>query len=220
MNIIILGQQGSGKGTQAGMLAQKFNLEHIDAGSTLREVAKLDTDLGREIYQIQNVSKTLVPSRILEKVLHIKIKSLPREQGIVFDGVPRTEDQLAYIENAMLEFGRQIDSVIFVSIPEKESIARISKRLLCERCGNAFVLGKDKYVDGDVCPKCGGKIKQRIDDTEAGIRKRLGIFNEETRPVIEYFRKKGILIEIDGKQAVADVFADILKKLKQGVISD
>ena len=98
MNIIVLGPQGSGKGTQAELLARKFHLEHIDMGKSLREVAKQDTPLGKEIYHIQNVTNTLVPSRILREVLHLKINSLPREQGILLEGVPRTPDQQGYLE--------------------------------------------------------------------------------------------------------------------------
>lgn len=209
MNLIILGQQGSGKGTQAKMLAQKYNLEHIDMGKTLREVAKLDTPLGREIYSIQNVTKTLVPSRILREVLHIKLNSLPREQGVVFDGVPRTMDQLEYIENAMQEFGRKIDKVFFVNIPEEESIARISRRWICQKCKTVLIMGKGVQSEKDPCPVCQGEIMQRADDTPEGIKIRLRIFKEETAPVVEYYRKKGLLVEIDGMQPIEKVFKDI-----------
>src|SRR3972149_6160061 len=103
MNIVILGQQGSGKGTQASLLAEKFGMEHIDMGKTLREIALSDTPLGREIYEIQNVKKTLVSSRILREILNVKLKSIPLKKGIIFDGAPRTLDQVKYFEDAMLE---------------------------------------------------------------------------------------------------------------------
>lgn len=209
MNVVILGQQGSGKGTQAKMLAQKYNLEHIDTGKTLREVAKLDTPLGREIYSIQNVTKTLVPSRILREVLHIKLNSLPRELGVVFDGVPRTMDQLEYIESALQKFGRKIDKVFFVNIPEEESIARVSRRWVCQKCKTVLIMGKDVQGEKDKCPVCGGEIAQRADDTPEGIRIRLRIFKEKTAPVVEYYRKKGLLVEIDGMQPIEKVFQDI-----------
>lgn len=211
MNLIILGQQGSGKGTQAEMLAQKYNLEHIDMGKTLRQAAKLDTPLGREIYSIQNVTKTLVPSRILSEVLHIKLNSLPREQDVIFDGVPRTLDQLEYIESAMREFGRKIDKVFFVNIPEEESIARISKRWICRKCKAVLIMGKDVQSEKDPCPACQGEITQREDDTPEGVKIRLRIFKEETAPVIEYYRKKGLLVEINGSQPIEKVFQNIEK---------
>jgi adenylate kinase len=211
MNIIILGQQGSGKGTQAEMLAQKYNLEHIDMGKALREVAKSDTPLGREIYSIQNVTKTLVPSRILREVLHIKLGSLPREQGVVFDGVPRTMDQLEYVEGAAREFGRKIDKVFFVNIPESESTARISKRWICQKCKAVLIMGKDVQNEKDQCPICDAPIAQRKDDTPEGIQIRLRIFREETMPVINYYKEKGLLVEIDGRQPIEKVFKDIEK---------
>jgi len=134
MNLIILGPQGSGKGTQAEKLAKKFDLEHIDMGKFLREVAILDTSLGKEINEIINVKKELVDDRILKKVLHVKLQDLPREKGIIFDGVPRRNDQLGYFGEAMFEFGRKIDKVVLINLSEEESIKRISVRRDCEKC--------------------------------------------------------------------------------------
>lgn len=214
MNIIILGQQGCGKGTQAEKLAKHFNLIHIDMGMTLREVAKMDSDLGREVYAIQNVTKTLVSSRILREVLHFKLGSIPMGQGIVFDGVPRTMDQASYIEESLHEFGRQLDRVIFINIPKEESVRRISKRWTCETCKISLIMGKDIQIGKDKCPKCDGKIVQRIDDTLEGIEKRLEVFNAETMPVIKYYQEMDLMVEIDGKQDMDQVFGDIIKNIE------
>jgi adenylate kinase len=213
MNLIILGPQGSGKGTQAEKLAQKFNLEHIDMGKFLREVAKMDTPLGKEVYEIQNVTKTLVPSRILEEVFTVKLGSMPREQDIVFDGFPRTMDQTQYLEKNLREFGRKIDKVVYVKISKEEAVKRISKRWLCEKCKSVMIMGKDINNVDDICTKCGGRIIQRIDDTQEGIFKRLKVYEGETIPVIEYFKDKGMLIEINGEQTKEGVFQEILGKI-------
>lgn len=213
MNIIVLGPQGSGKGTQADLMAEKFDLEHIDMGKTLREVAKMDTPLGREIYEIQNVTKTLVPSRIMKEVLHLKLASLPRERGLVIDGAPRTMDQTQYLEDALLEFGRKITKLIFVNISEEEAKKRISKRWVCEKCRQVLIMGKDVQSPDDQCPTCEGNIIQRADDTPEGIEKRLQVFREETLPVIEYFRKKELVLEIDGQKTIEGVFQEICNKL-------
>ncbi|MDO9231506.1 MAG: nucleoside monophosphate kinase [bacterium] len=220
MNIVILGPQGSGKGTQAEKLAQKFDLEHIDMGKFLREVAKLDTPLGKEVYNIQNVTKTLVPARILEEVFTIKLNGIAREKGIAFDGFPRNIDQAKYFEKAMKEFGRQTDKVIHIKLSEKESLERISKRRVCEKCKKVFILGKDIQNaclpvgrENEKCDVCEGRIIQRIDDSVEGVKKRLEIFNEETMPVIEYYKKQGKFIEIDGDKEIEKVFEDILEKL-------
>ena len=214
MNIIILGPQGSGKGTQAEMLAEKFGLEHIDMGKFLREVAKQNTPLGKEVYRIQNVSNTLVPSRILREVLRLKLNSLPREQGILFEGVPRTVDQQKYLEEEIRGSGRKIDAVIFINIPEEETVKRISKRWTCKK-GHPLIMGTDIQSEKDKCPHDGTEIFQRIDDTPEGIKKRLKVYREETMPVIEDFRKRELLVEIDGTPSIGKVSREILKKIKK-----
>ncbi len=213
MNIIVLGPPGSGKGSQSNFLMNEFQLEHVDMGRFLREVAKQDTPLGREIFEIQNITKTLVPSRILREVLHLKLGSIPREQGIVFDGVPRTLDQMQYIDEALLEFGRKTDKVIFIKVSKEEVANRIIKRWVCEKCKEVLIMGKDVQNESDVCPKCGGKIIKREDDTAEGIAKRWGVFEKETMPVIEEYEKRGVLLEINGEQTKQEVFAEILEKL-------
>lgn len=214
MNIVILGPQGSGKGTQAELLAKEFNLEHIDMGKFLREVAKMDTPLGREVYDIQNVTKTLVPARILEEVFTIKLNDISREKGIVFDGFPRNLDQTEYFEKAMKEFGRLVDKVVFVNVSKEESLKRISKRWICEKCKSVWIMGKDVTSENDKCPECQGKLMQRIDDIEEGVKIRLKVFEEETIPVINHFRNKGKIVEVNGAQAVEKVFEDIVGMLE------
>jgi adenylate kinase len=213
MNLIILGPQGSGKGTQAEKVAEKFNLEHIDMGKFLREVAKMDTSLGKEVYDIQNVTKTLVPSRILEEVFTVKMNSIPREQGVVFDGFPRNIDQAQYFEKTLVEFGRFLNKIFFIKLSPGEAVKRISARRVCEKCKKVFILGKNLENETDPCNECGGKIIQRIDDTEDGIKKRLEVFQEETIPVIEYYKEKKLLIEVNGEQGIEEVFKEILSHI-------
>jgi adenylate kinase len=215
MNIVIFGPQGSGKGTQAERLAEKFAAEHIDMGKFLREVAALPTPLGREVWQIQNVTKTLVPARILEEVFTIKLNSLPREKSIVFDGFPRNADQTQYFEKAMSEFGRHTDAAILINLSEEESLKRISKRWICAKCKKVFIMGRDVQSEKEKCDVCGGEIIQRTDDTKEGVAKRLRVFREETLPVVEYYKEQDKLIEINGDQSMEKVFEDILKKLEE-----
>lgn len=209
MNIIILGPQGCGKGTQAELLAKKVSLEHVDIGKTLREIAKLDTALGKEIYSIQNITKTLIPDKILQEVLRLKLSSLARERGMVLDGAPRTLEQAKSLEKLFQEFGRKIDKVFFVNISGKESIERISKRWNCQKCKEILIMGRDVKSSADKCPKCGGDIAQREDDTEEGVKKRLEVFRKQTLPAIEYFGKKGLLAEINGERPIEDIFEEI-----------
>lgn len=214
MNIIILGPQGSGKGTQAELLAQKYDLEHIDIGGTLRQIAKMETPLGKKIYTIQNISKSLVPNEILKKILRLKIASLNREKGVVLDGVPRTLEQARFLEDLLFEFGRIIDRVFLIKVSTAESLNRIAKRWNCRQCKSILIMGKDIENNKDKCPKCGGEIYQREDDTPEGVKKRLEIFEQETMPVAEYFRQKGKLIEVNGEKSVQEVFSEIMKCLE------
>ncbi len=218
MNIIVFGPQGSGKGTQAEKLASVFDAEHIDMGKFLREVAATDTKVGKEIWQIQNVTKTLVPARILEEVFTIKLNSLPREKSIVFDGFPRNIDQAQYFESAMNSFGRHTDAAIYIKLSEEESFKRISKRWICSKCKKVFIMGQDIQNDKEKCGACGGLIIQRTDDTKEGITKRLQVFQEETTPVIEYYEKQEKLIEINGDQSIEKVSKDIMEELNDRLI--
>jgi adenylate kinase len=213
MNLVILGPQGCGKGTQAEFLAKKFNLEHIDIGSALREVSKMETPLGKEIYETLNAKQGLVSDKIITDVLRFELGSLPREQGIILDGAPRRLEQAKLIESLLQESGRKLDAVIFVNISETESIKRISKRWICKKCKAVLIMGKDIKDKNDKCPKCGGDVMQREDDTEEGVKKRLAVFQKETIPVIEYFKQEGILIEIDGDQIIEKVTEDIEKNI-------
>lgn len=213
MNIVVLGPPGSGKGSQSNFLMEKFHLEHVDVGRFLREAAKIDSPLGKEISEIIFVKKTLVPSHILKEVLHLKLGSVPREQGLVFDGVPRALDQMQYIDEALLEFGRKIDKVFFIKVSKEEVMNRISKRWVCENCKDILIMGKDVQKEDDVCQKCQGKIIKRPDDTAEGIEKRWGVFEKETMPVIEEYKKRGVVAEINGEQTKQEVFAEILQSI-------
>ncbi len=215
MNIIILGQPGSGKGTQAEFLTEKYNLDHFDTGKALRQISKLDSPLGREVNEIVMIRKELVPSRILKEILHVRLASLPREQGVVFDGVPRSLEQADYFEEALLEFGRKIEKVFFINISEKESLERISKRWICRKCKTVFIMGKDVDSEESKCPECAGEIMQREDDTIKGIKKRLSVFNKETMPVIDRYKGRGLVVEINGEQGIKKVSAEIEKEIKR-----
>jgi adenylate kinase len=213
MNILILGPQGSGKGTQAKLLADYFNLVHIDIGLSLRQVAEEDTELGKELYRIMYEEKALVSDAEIMKVLEEKLKNIPSNQGMVLDGAPRRLGQIELVENVLKKFEREIDNVILLGVSEEESIYRITRRFNCLGCHETFFLGEDINDPEKGCPICGGKVVQRKDDTEEGIKKRLSIFNEETYPVVGYFKDKGVLKEINGMKSKKEVFNDIISKI-------
>jgi len=213
MNLIILGPQGCGKGTQAEMLAKKFNLVHVDIGKELRQAAAEKSSFGRKLNKIVNHEKKLVSDRIIEKVLQRKFKNIPKSKGIVLDGSPRRVEQIDEVEGAFRSARRAIDKVIFINIPARESIKRISRRFHCSQCQKNFVLGKGIKSAKSQCPACGGNVEQREDDTPEGIRKRLNIFQKDTIPVLKIYEKNGMILEINGRNAVEKVFRKIVKNL-------
>jgi len=215
MNLVILGPQGSGKGTQADLLIKKYGLSHIDIGLALRNVAKAATPLGEKINDIINVKKELVSDAVIAEVLEHELSQIPPKAGVILDGAPRRMGQIDEVENAFKKNGRRIDKVIHVHIPETESVIRISKRFNCSKCQSHLILGKDVHNADEPCPSCGGKIEQRPDDTVAGVRKRLHVYRDETLPVIEYYLKAKKLVEVDGLHRVEEVFQEIVAKLEK-----
>lgn len=216
INLIILGPQGCGKGTQAALLAEALDLSHIEVGAVLRGEAKEKTPLGKKINEIINRENGLVSDDIIGEVLHARIKNIPVERGVIVDGAPRRIGQVDEVEDAFNENRRKIDKVIFINIPEGESISRLSKRCACTVCKKNLILENDISDIEESCPVCGGEVKQRADDTPDGVRKRLEIFFRETMPVINHYKQKGMLLEVDGEKEVRQVFKDILDQIGSG----
>ncbi len=212
MNLIIFGPQGSGKGTQAEKLANKFNLSLIETGQIFRDIAKVDSPLGMTIKNLSE-SKELIPDGITVDVLRHYLKEIPAQCGVILDSAPRTIGQIEPVEEMMEKEGRIIDKAIYIKLSYGESVARITKRFACTKCLRPIILGKHIESANDTCPFCGGEVAQRSDDTPEGIVKRLDIFYELTMPVVEKYRERNMLIEVDGSQEMEKVFQDIIEKL-------
>ena len=213
MNLIILGPQGSGKGTQAALLAKRYALTHLDVGFLLRAGAARHTPLGRKLDRIINGKKELVSDMIVHDVLVDAFRHIPARRGVIIDGAPRRTSQIAHVKKALATFGRDIDRVIYVTVPQRESVARISKRFHCAACQCTFILGDDLTQNENRCRFCGGQIVQRKDDTPSGVRKRLAIFKKETLPVIAEYQKRKKVITVDGRKTIRQTLADIVKHL-------
>lgn len=214
MNLVIFGPQGSGKGTQAELLAKKYNLQHIETGQIFREIAKENTSLGKMVADTIHEKKDMVPDEITVDILRKQLEKVPMEKGVLLDSAPRTMGQIDMVENMLRKIGRSFDKAIYIELPYEESIERISKRYMCPVCFRHFVLRKDIDSPENHCPTCHGPIIKRCDDTPEGIAKRLKVFYEVTIPVIEYYREKGILVEVDGRNDVDKVFENITNKLQ------
>ncbi len=211
---ILIGSAGSGKSTQAELLKSSLHLAHIDIGSELRAVAAHDTELGRQVNDIINVKHEFVPDDVVFAVLSDAIHFVPETVGLLIDGIPRRESQIARVLEVLKESGRALNKVIYIDVPEAISVGRISKRYACATCKRTYILGKSLVDSDKPCRYCGGKIVQRADDTEEGVRKRHQIFQEETLPVVNYFQTTGQLLHVNGDQETYKVFKQILEHVR------
>ncbi len=218
-NYILLGPPGSGKSTQAQFFVDQFQKARIEMGAELRKIASHDSDLGREVKETMDVRHELVSDEIIQEVLRLAFAGVPDDQGIILDGAPRRETQIEEVLSAFREHGREVERVIYIDLPKEVSIDRISRRFSCSQCGKKFVVGTDIENSETPCTVCGGKLVQRDDDTEEGIERRYQIFHDETRPVIEYFAKRGRLLWVRGEQTPEKIFQTILEGIGKNEIS-
>ena len=210
-NIIFLGRSGSGKGTQLNLLKNKFNLEEIDSGALLRSFIKQKNSLAGEIKKI--ITKgALVPSWVVVYLWLKKLLNLKSQKEVIFEGSPRRLAE-AYILEESLKLMKRKFIVIYLNVSEKEVMRRLSLRRICEKCGKEYSL--EFYPNLTKCPKCGGKLIHRNDDTIKGIKNRLLYFRKDILPVINYFKKKKLLIEINGEGPVKEIHQRILNALNK-----
>lgn len=201
MNLIFVGPQGSGKGTQAKIVAEKKGLCHISTGDLLRGA---EGDLKNELDDYMNSGK-LVPDELIVKILKERMEKPDCGNGIILDGFPRNSKQ-AEILDEMLE----IDKVIEINIPDKESIRRIEGRMVCIDCGEGYNVETSPMPEKEgLCDKCGGKLIKRDDDTAEAVKKRLEIYHSETEPVLEYYGDK--VLSVNGMKGIDNVSNEILE---------
>ncbi len=215
LTAILLGPPGSGKSTQADFLVREMNAVHIDVGLALRKTSEMKTPLGEKISEIMNTRMGLVPDDIVEEVLSGALASIQPDTSVILDGAPRRETQIDIVEAVLATFEREVDVAIYVALSEEESIRRISCRWMCPRCNRPFVAGVDFRKGEEICPACGTTLSRRKDDTEEGVQKRYQIFVADTLPVVEHYRKKGALLEVDGAKDPAAIFEDIRRVLER-----
>ncbi|MDD5552008.1 MAG: nucleoside monophosphate kinase [Candidatus Pacebacteria bacterium] len=216
MKIInLIGPPGSGKGTQAKLLADKFFLEYVGSGDVLRKRQKVNDFTGKKLKETMNKGE-LVPSFVVIKILGDKLEKLKKKKnikGFVLDGWTRTIYESILMDES-LEWYAWADKVKFVliKISNKESFNRLTKRRQCKKCGNLIPwLGEFKRIKK--CDKCGGELIVRSDDEIKGIKKRLEEYNKETAQAIRYYKKQKRLIEVNGEQSIERVFDEMVGKL-------
>ncbi len=213
--IILLGSAGSGKGTQAKILCKNLGLEYFGSGDSLRQRQKIGDFTSKKLIKIMREGK-LVPSFVISKLWMDKLEKFKQEKkinGLLSDGSPRKTEEAKLLDEALewYEWQKNI-KVVFISISERESFNRLTKRRQCKKCGRIIPwIGEFKKLKK--CDKCGGELIIRADDKLFAIKKRLAEFKKEVIPVINHYRKQGKLVKINGEQSIEDVFQDILKNI-------
>ena len=211
MNIIFLGPIASGKGTQAQIVASKYNLVAISIGELLRERRSLKDEIGLKIASLQQQG-LLVDDDITLQVLEEKVKTCKEDEGILFDGYPRSMNQAHLLDELLKKYNRKVDKVINFEIDDKAIVDRIGGRLIC-KCGETYHQTHKKPVKENICDKCGGDLYQRDDDTEAGIKKRLEVYHTSVKPLVSFYDDRKILTNVDALQSIESISSDIEKIL-------
>ena len=207
MVIVMMGMQGSGKGTQSKLLAEKLGLAHISTGDIFRANIGQGTDLGKKAQEYTNKGE-LVPDSITIDMVRDRLAQADVEKGCLLDGFPRNAVQLA-----ALEFFRPADHCVLLELDEDTAVARLGQRSECPKCGILYGANKKPKEKGK-CDECGGPLKVRTDDTDVeAVRTRLAVFAEEIDVMVQYYDWKGALRRVNGAQTVEAVLADVLKAL-------
>jgi adenylate kinase len=207
---IIMGVQGSGKGTQAKLLADKLDLEHISVGDIFRWNVEHHTKLGAQVRR-SVAGGELVSDDLVETVVRRRLDEHDWNYGFIVDGFPRNQPQARFFLESY-----DLDAVILLDLPDSLVERRILSRRLCSRCGLDYNLISSRPAVADVCDVCGGQLVSRPDDTAEALRARLGDYHAKTQPVLELFRAKEVVLEVDASQPAADVQTGIRKRLGVG----
>ena len=214
--VIFLGAPGAGKGTQARALAAEWGVPQVATGDMLREAAAAKTSLGLEAKRYMD-SGGLVPDEVVIGLVEERLARPDAAGGFVLDGFPRTAAQAEALDAMLKRSGQALDRVVFLDVGREELLRRLTGRRTCGQCGTAFHLVSAPPRTAGRCDKCGGELTQRSDDTREAVANRLDVYENQTAPLLAYYRQRGLLASVAGEGAMGDVAADIRKAVKRAV---
>lgn len=210
MKLVLLGPPGAGKGTQSVVLSKEYGIPHISTGDILREAVKGGTQLGIKAKAFMDKGE-LVPDEVVTGIVVERLKKDDTKKGFILDGFPRTLKQAADLDAELKKVCSGIDIVIYFETSAKVAIARLSGRRVCKTCGFNYHVKNIPPKKEGVCDKCGGVLFQRPDDREDTVIKRLKVYEDQTKPLVDYYTKKGILKKVSGDLDVDDLFKALSK---------
>lgn len=212
MQIILLGAPGSGKGVQAGLVVNRYHITHISTGNILRQEIDNKSELGLEASRFVEKGM-LVPDEVIIRIIESKLIQTGWQKGFVLDGIPRTIPQAESLEQLLKKQNYNLDKVIYLNVDEEKLVIRLTNRMTCLNCGRIYNLLNHPPKIKDKCDICDGKLIQRVDDQEDTVRKRFMVYNNQTKPLLQYYRNKEVLLEIDGNRDIDVIFGDICAEL-------
>ena len=212
MKIIMLGAPGAGKGTQAQMIADKYNIPHISTGDIFRANIKNGTELGKKAKEYMDKGQ-LVPDELTVELLLDRVANEDCKNGYVLDGFPRTIPQADVLDSELTKLGDKVDYAINVDVPDENIVNRMSGRRACLKCGATYHIEHIPPKKEGICDTCGSELVQRDDDKPETVQNRLSVYHQQTQPLIEYYDKKNILKTVDGTKDMQEVFSNIVSIL-------
>jgi adenylate kinase len=215
MRIVLLGGPGSGKGTQAKKLTDTLGVPQISTGDIFRAAVKEGTPMGLKAKGYMDRGE-LVPDDVVIGVVEERLTKPDLDKGYMLDGFPRTVGQAKALDKMLAGQSKGIDHVVLVDVPDEELVKRLSGRRTCKNseCGRMYHVMFNRPSKEGTCDVCGSELYQRADDSEATIRERLGVYNSQTAPLIDYYDQKGLLRKVEGVGPIDEIFASIQKVLK------
>ena len=208
--LILLGAPGSGKGTQAKMVFERFGYPQVSTGDILRDAIRRDTHLGREAKAAVN-SGRLVPDEVVIGIIEERLNQPDCASGCSLDGFPRTVEQAEALEKLAADFQPR---VLFFEVPAEVLVRRLTGRRNCQACGAICNVYFTPPVKEDVCDRCGGALVRREDDAEEIVRRRLAVYEEHTAPLAGFYRERGQLVAVDGNAPMGEIFETVVRAIR------
>lgn len=215
MNLILVGPPGSGKGTQAKMLVDKYGIPQISTGDILREAVKEGSPLGKKAKTLMDKG-SLVPDEVVIGIIEERLNKPDCAGGFILDGFPRTVAQAEALGDILEKMGLEIDHLINIEVDDEELLKRLAGRRTCKKCGRGYHIFFDPPKSEDVCNECDGELYQRDDDKEDTIKSRLKVYHGQTAPVIEYYQRKNLSRSINGIGKMEEVLKRITNIIDRG----
>ncbi len=211
MNLILLGGPGAGKGTQAKKLIDKYQIPQISTGDILRAAVKEGTPMGKKAKEFMDAGK-LVPDEVVIGIIKDRLAQPDCKKGFILDGFPRTVPQAEALDKVLAGLGTKLDHVVSIDVPEEDLVTRLCGRRTCKNpdCGQMYHIKYTPPKKEGICDKCGSELYQRDDDNETTVRSRLATYNQATRPLIDYYRAKGLVRPIAGVGSIDNIFNKIV----------